>query len=456
MVSSQFIKKLILIGTLSFCTKGHTGSLDGDLNISFESVGVEAAFLDGVNVDIPAGVIVIAPEFDIPFGYRLRIRVDNNAVFSDAAYVLEQSTGGAVTGNINQFSLVTNQPSGSSEIEFRVADPLGINGTNEYLLSGSTVVNSEVNFHVPNLQSGSTISISGEIEDIIGIRENLEKVKLFEYFDEFSGVVSTLADATIDRLTQRVLFTNGQSSDSVVLSFNDIGVDNGTQLGKRDVVDIMLSGNMDGISEILLDTDGKVRESFSIDRELNIATVRVRASDVFAAASTTLTTQISTNDKLISRRFIVEAGLSLLNSHDKTMIESKTNAGVWSYDGFEAKSLMLTNESSGITNYVFVNESVFDSLVEADLMWSKDGIAQSNVTVDVGAIPARGMLTIFHSELLEVLPDTEGELEVFVTFTATGQANQIHLVAESVTSDGRLSLPIYYNSGSSSFRTLLN
>lgn len=452
----QIIRQLVVLGITICSINGYAGSIDGDLNISFESVGVEAAIIDGIEVDLPAGVIVINPDSDLSFGNRLRLRLDNNAVFKDSAYVLEQSNAGAATGDISQFALVTHPVSGSNELEFRVADSLGINSSHEYILSGSSVTGAPVNFHVPSLPLGGTINISGEIADFYDVLETLDTVKLFEYFDEFSGSVATLADATIDRLSSRTKFLNESTVDVITLNLNDLGVDHGTVLGKRDVVDITLTGDLNRISEIQLTTDGVVRGTFEIAENVQSATFRARASDVLFSSITSITTKVSGEDKLATRRFGVQADLSLLNSIDKTLIAANTFAGAWSYDGYEAKvPAIVMNEITSSVSFVFTNESRFEADVEAVFMWNLDGVNQDLVSAELGTIPNQGVLKVSESTILEALGDPNGTVEVFITFIATGQSDQVQLVAERVGSDGRQLIPVFYNTKAESFRSWL-
>ena len=128
---------------------------------------------------------------------------------------------------------------------------------------------------------------------------------------------------------------------------------------------------MSRISEIQLNTDGVVRGTFTFAEDAQSASFSGRASDVLYATNTTLITRVSGEDRIATRRFAVQAELSLLNSIDKTLLEPDTFAGSWSYDGFEAKvPAIVMNDQATSVNFVFANESRFEADVEAVFMLS--------------------------------------------------------------------------------------
>lgn len=442
---------------LSFLLSTHT--LAGSFQpITSESVGTEASTTGTLTANIAGDSIVIDPGSDISQDNRLFFSLNNGATFADSTYTLETSLGGAGTGLLTEFVLVTQNPVGASILEFRAAS--GITASDDFILSGAGIAAQPVNINMPALSTGAEIDIDANVDDTFGTFDFYNSLELFQYVSEFSATVDTVANAVVDVDDARLTFVGGVTSDTVVLDFVEASVTNGVALEDTDVVEITLSGDMSGIQSIALTTDGLTRGNFTIDEGAGIATFSASASDAIRnpAVSTVLTANVWGSAALATRNFTVQAELDFETETDMNLIAESTDAGSWSINGLQAKVSHMSLNSNGFVSWLkVINEGTAIAEASADIIWTlADGTEGSVSGVSLGSADAGGVLTISEASILSAMGSPTQLADVSMTVTVAGQTNLVHLVAEKKAADGRLPIPVYYNTGGANPRVWTN
>ena len=412
-----------------------------------DAVGVEASTSGSLTAAVPAGGIELDPNTAMSQDNRLFITLTNGATFADTAYVLEQSTT-AATGDITEFVLVTPTTAGATTLEFRAAST--IDPTHTFSLSGSTVVNQDVTINIPSLAAGAQVDVDANADDSFGTFDFYTQAALFVAANQFSANVDTVADATIDVNTDRLTFTGSATTDVIALEFADAATANGVNLaaaGSTDTVDILLSGDMSSISSIALATDGTSQGNFTIDVGAGTATFAAEASDVFSAASTTITTTVNASEALATRTYTVQADLDFESESDKNLIAADTAAGEWTINGLQAKVANLTLNSTGFISWVkVVNEGTTAAEITADIIYTLgDGTEGSVSAASLGTVDAGGVTVVSEASILAAIGSPGQFADVSMTVTVAGQIDLIHITAEKKAPDGRVKEPVYYN-----------
>ncbi|UAA39662.1 hypothetical protein KIH87_04710 [Paraneptunicella aestuarii] len=417
--------------------------------VTSESVGVEAATGGGLKANIAGDSITIQPGSNFSPDNRLFLSLNNGATFADAAYTLETSLGGAGTGNLTEFVLITQAPAGSSVLEFRVVS--GITASDNFLLSGSSIAGQSININMPALSAGAEIDIDANADDSFGTFDFFSSLELFQYSNEFSARTDVLASAIIDVDDSRNSFVGGITSDTIALEFVEANITNGVSLNDDDKVLLTLSGDMSGIQSIMIETDGVNRGNFVIDEDAGTATFSLSASDAFRipTVSSIITANVWGSSPLSTRSFTVKADLDFQSETDKNVIAENTDAGSWSINGLQAKVSHLSLNASGFVSWLkIVNEGTVEAAVTADIIWTlADGTEGSATNKSLGTVDAGGILTISEETILSAMNSPTQLADASLTVTVAGQTNFVHLIAEKKAADGRLTIPVYYNTG---------
>jgi hypothetical protein len=315
-------------------------------SVTSEAVGVEAATTGVLTADIAGAAIVLEPATAYAANDRLFITLTNGAKFADSTYRLEQSTGGAANGDLTEFVLVTPTTAGATSLEFKAAS--AIDATDEFILTGSTAAGQVVTFTVPSLAAGGEVDIDAYALDVIGQFDPYTSIELFQYANELSATIDSVADAVVDVNDGRLTFTGGASTDSVGIDFASAGLTNGLTLNDDDKVNITLSGNMADIASIAVSTAGTARGNMTIDYDANTATFSASASDAFAGTgSAVLTITASDTSPLATRSFTVQADANFESETDKNLVAEGTAIGSWTINGMQAKVSQLSLNASG-------------------------------------------------------------------------------------------------------------
>jgi len=433
-----------------------SGAFAGDFIIAGSAaVGVEASTTGSLTATVTAGGIELDPATAMSQDNRLFITLTNGATFADSAYVLEQSTT-AATGDITEFVLITPTTAGATTLEFRAAST--IDPTHTYSLSGSTVVGQDVIINIPSVAAGAEIDIDANADDSFGTFDFYTAGELFQAANQFTANVDGLADATVDVNADRLTFTSSATTDVIGLEFNDAGTGNGVNLastGSADTVNIVLSGDMSGIASIALATAGTGQGNFTIDEAAGTATFAAEASDVFSAASTTLTTTVTGSAALATRTFTVQADLDFESETDVNLITAGTAAGSWTINGLQAKVAHLSLNVSGFISWLkVVNEGTAGAEITADIIWTlADGTEGSVSNAALGEVDAGGVFTVSEASILTAIGSPTQVADISMTVTVAGQTDLVHLTAEKKASDGRTTLPVYYNTTGANARS---
>jgi len=425
-----------------------TGAFAGTLSGASSAVGVEASTsgsLAATTVDSP----ILTPAVVNNASDRITITLGNGATFADATYTLFVSDG--VSDANNEFTLTTATTAGVSSIEFRVASAAGAGDV--YQLSNSSAnADAGINVNLPSLAGGASVELSAEMRDLGGAYDTYAGVEFFEYANQFTAALDGdgAADETIDVETDRLTFDGNATTDSITLSFTDAGTSNGVTLNDNDQVDFVLSGDMTGIASIALLTDAVDRGDFTIAGDLGSATFSASASDVFAATSAILTATVSGSDALTTRSFTVQADVNFESETTKNVVAAGTAAGEWDINGLQAKVAHLSLNVSGFISWLkVVNEGTSAAEITADIIYSlADGTEGSVSNASLGEVDAGGVFTVSEASILTAIGSPTQVVDLSMTVTVAGQTDLIHLTAEKKASDGRTTLPVYYNTDS--------
>lgn len=408
-----------------------------------EAISVEAASVNTIQANIAGDSIVLDPNATINVGDRIYIEVDG-ATFADQGYSLEISAGGAGTGNLAQFILVNESPDGSNRLEFRSASDLL--PVTDFILSGSSIAGQAVNFDVAGQQAGGNVTLTARAIDEIGDFDTYGALELFQFANQFSANISKLANAIVDVDQSRLSFTTG-TSNTIEVSYTSAPLTNGLLLDDNDTINITLNGDMSGISEIQVLTDAINRGSMTIDVDSNTATFVASASDAFAATSTILNVEVTGSSALATRSFTLESDVDFESELDKNLIASGTTAGSWTINGMQAKVSHLSLNASGFISWLkVINEGTEAADVSADILYTlADGTEGSVTGATLLTVDAGGIGTVSEASILNVIGNPTQLVDASLTVTVAGQTNLIHLTAEKKATNGRTSLPVYYN-----------
>lgn len=424
-----------------------TGAFAGTFTAASSVVGVEAASTGTLSVSTQGSVEVV-PGTGISPDNRVYIQLDNGATFNDTTYTLHASDGAwSATSAI----LITPTPKGATELEFRIVDTIAVG--NKFLLSSSAANDANgraasVAVTVPAAAAGTEISIDANADDTFGTFDFFTAAPLFGYANEFSANVDTTADAVIDVDDDRNTFTSAAVTDTVVLDFATNGdVDSGVSFTADDKVAITLSGDMSTIKDITLATGMVARGSFDIAEDLTSATFTADASDVFGIASSTITTEVYGSAALATRTFTVQTDLNFETETDKNLIAENTAAGEWTINGLQAKVSQMSLNTTGFISWLKVaNEGTTAAEISADIIYTlADGTEGSVSGAALGSVDAGGIATVSEASILAAIGNPTQLVDASLTVTVAGQVNLIHLIAEKKASDGRLPIPVYYN-----------
>jgi len=421
-------------------------------------IGTEAATTGTLSATVAADTVVVELGSQYNQDNRLTLTLQDGATFADSTYVLEQSVGGAGIGDTSEWVLITSPTAGASELVFRLAST-AVDTTNEFILSGSSVVGQSVAVTVPALAAGSEIDLDAEGEDTIGIFDNFDVVELFGYANQFTAAVDTVADATVDVNNGRLTFTGSATTDTIAIDFSAATVGTGVTLTDADEVDIVLSGDMSTIRSITMATGGQDTGTFTIDEDAGTATLSVSASDAFnaGAANTSgvITATVWGSGALATRSFTVQADLDFESETDKNLVAENTSAGQWDINGLQAKVSHLSLNASGFISWLkVVNEGTASAEITADIIWTlADGTEGSVTAAALGSVDAGGVYTVSEAAIVEAMGSPTQLADVSMTVTVAGQVDLVHLVAEKKASDGRLPIPVYYNTTGANARS---
>ncbi len=423
--------------------------------LTSEAVGVEAATtgvktanISGDSIVLDAGAI-----YRTGAGARLILTLDNGATFSDNAYTLEVSSGGAGTGDLTVWTQTTSDS--ASELQFSPTTSTAV-GAN-FILSGSSVAGEAVNMVVPSLNSGDEIKITGQYKDSPSTTiETYNPLELFEYANQFSASIDTTADGIVDVNDSRLSFTGAASVDTVALDFASAAVVNGVTLTDDDSVDIVLSGDMSGIASIGVTTNGTSRGNATIDTDANTASISLSASDAFfGTGSAVMSVNVTGSAALATRTFTVQADLDFDAEVDKNLVAEATSAGQWTINGLQAKVSHMSLNTTGFVSWLkVVNEGTSAAAITADIIYTlADGTEGSVSGAGLGTVDAGGIATIGEATILTAMGNPTQLADVSMTVTVAGQVDLVHLVAEKKASDGRLPIPVYYNTTGANARS---
>lgn len=413
--------------------------------ITSEGVGVEASTTGVFTANIAGDSIVLQPDFPFQATDRLKIRLSSGA-FNDSAYSLEQSLGGAGNGDLTDFQLVRVT---SDEIEFRAS---GVT-SGDYILSGSRIAGQPINFLLPVGGVGTEIDISARAFDLGGVYSVFSGLELFQYANQFSANVDTFANGIVDVNEARLQFTDG-ATDRIALDIRQEALTNGVTLTDGDIIVVTLLGDMSGIDSITAQTDSSgsftSRGLASIDIGANSATYEFSASDLANGASAILDVAVDNTTPIAARTFTVKADIDFESETDKNLVAVGTAAGAWTINGLQAKvSHLSLNDSGSISWLKVANTGSSRVEIYADIIYSlRDGSEGAVNSAYLGAVDAGGVETISEPTILAAIGDPHTLTDIHLTLTVTGPIDTVHLIAEKKASDGRLSIPAYYDNGS--------
>jgi len=450
------MKKINKLGVAVLAATGAMGANAGTFTISAsESVGVEAATSGALTANFANNAIQLTTGTAYAANDRLVITLSNGATFADEAYRLVQSG----SDDLTEFLLTTAVTAGASSIEFRAASALADGA--DFLLVGSDADHvsaaSTPNILVAAKAAGQKVQVGGGARDVIGVYDNFTPAEVLRYFNEFSANVDTVANEEIDVNTGRTRFGTlvTEITDRIALDFTEKNITNGVILGTGDSFSVVLSGDMSGIDEITATANGAVQGVATIDAAAGTATFAFEASDLAGGvASAILDIDVDNETVLATREFTVSGELILAAEDDYVLVDSGTPAGEWTINGLQAKVSHLSLNSPGFLSWLKVmNTGSLAVEVYADIIYTlADGTEGEATAALLGSVDAGGVGTISEADIVAAIGGTTQLADVHMTVTVTGEDNTVHLIAEKKASNGRVSVPVYYDDGSNTGR----
>lgn len=410
-----------------------------------QAVGVEAATTGKKTATVGKNVVTLKSGSTIAVGDRIFVTLDNGAAFNDSVYTLSGSAASDAVGSLENYT------KGDTTLEFKVTSAINATGR-EFVLSGSNVANQALTVAVAAKAAGQKVKIDAYNQDGFGPYDAYTAAEILRYANQFSAVVDTSADGTIDVNAARLKFDNGLAYDEVAVNLVDAGTANGVTLNDKDSLVVTLVGDMSGLGDILARTsDSVTRGKATIDVAAGTATFAFDGSDLInTAGSAILRIAGATSVPLTTRSFRVGAELDFESETDKSLIASSTDAGKageWTINGLQAKVSQMSLNTTGFISWLKVaNSGTIAVDVIADIIWTAaDGVEGSVKSVKLGTVDAGGVGTISEAAILEAMGDPTQLVDAHLTVTVTGPSNSVHLIAEKKASDGRTSIPVYYD-----------
>jgi hypothetical protein len=435
------------------------GANAGTFTISAsQSVGVEAATSGALTANFAADALQLTTGTAYAANDRLVITLSNGATFADETYRLVQSG----SDDLTEFLLTTAVTAGASSIEFRAAS--AISDGADFLLVGSDAddvsKDSTPNILVAAKAAGQKVEIDAEARDVIGVYDNFTAAEVLRYFNEFSARVDTVADEEIDVNTGRTRFGSlvTEINDEIALEFVEATITNGVAAAAGDFFRVTLSGDMSGIDAITAQAPkGTAQGTAVIDVDAGTAVFDFEASDIDGSAtgaSAILSIDVDNETVLATREFTLSGELILATEDDYVLLPSNTPAGEWTINGLQAKVSHLSLNSTGFLSWLKVmNTGTLAVEVYADIIYTlADGTEGSVTAALLGSVDAGGVGTISEADIVAAIGGTTQLADVHMTVTVTGEDNTVHLIAEKKASNGRVSVPVYYDDGSSAGR----
>jgi hypothetical protein len=300
--------------------------------------------------------------------------------------------------------------------------------------------------------TGAEVDIDAEARDVIGVYDNFTSAELFQYANEFSANVDTIANAVVDVNEGRLKFTSAATDDRIALEFTEATITNGVTLTDGDKVVVTLSGNMAGIDSVAATSGSVARGNATIDVDAGTAVFEFSASDLAGGTvSAILDINVDEETVLATREFTVQADLDFETETDKNLVAAETAAGSWTINGLQAKVSHMSLNASGFISWLKVmNTGTIPVQVYGDIVYTlADGTEGSVDAALLGSVDAGGVGTVSEATIVAAMGNPTQLADVHITVTVTGQDDAVHLIAEKKASDGRLPIPIYYDDTSS-------
>lgn len=419
------------------------------------SVGVEAASAGTLSGLIGTENLILTTGTTYNRADKLTLTLSGGATFQDSSYTLLASPSQDAT----EFT-TAGYTKGDGSITFRAASDLTVAGL-QFILSSSSAGAASVAVALPAAPAGTSITVSGSVVDPAdGLAySTYAAAELFEYANEFAGSIDAdklTNEIDVEDPSDREEFSQG-TSDALSLSFTEANKTYGVTLGDTDKVDITLKGDLRGVASITVSTDTVLRDTLTlgdgIAADYSSASVSLSASDAFAATSTILNL-VTGSGILNTGDFAVSASLDFVGSalSDALITEASKNAGTWTINGLQAKVANMTLNSTGFISWLKVaNEGSADAVIYADIIYNDYlGAAETKLTNKVlGTVKAGTVHTVSEADILTAIGATgTGVIDASITVTVTGPENSVFLTAEKKASDGRVSIPVFYDNTS--------
>ena len=414
------------------------------------SVGNEAAST-GLAVGTKAAKsIELITGMSYTVGNRVFLKLSDGAKFSDLGYTLYASEAGPSSSTTAM--TLNGYKKGDSVLEFIVASATRA-GTS-FVLSGSaqntTVAAQAVKISVPKT---GPVTLSANAKDNIGDYDPTAKAgNLFYYANEFSAAQVQVADGQIDVNRARLKFTDGKNFDTVGLELRNAALSTQVTLDKDDALIVTLSGDMSGIGKVVARSGagGKVRGDATISVPNGTAVFAFSGSDLGNGTETSALLDITgaTSVALTTRSFKLAASLDFKSEDTKAVLAS-TTAGAWTINGLQAVIPSMSLNASGFISWLKVaNTGKAATEVYADIIATlSDGTEKAVTGALLGTIDAGGVGTISEAAIVNARGGPTTLVASSLTITVTSPNNAVHLSAEKKASDGRVSIPVFYDNG---------
>jgi hypothetical protein len=405
--------------------------------------------------------------------------------FVSATQTAPSTTDGSSTGSVSTALPVEMLDTGAAgtqsgdTITFRFVKEHNVAGQDFYLVSGAVsaarattsatekvVSGAEaVEIVVANAANNSKVELAYTVTDLGGTVDSATSKDDFANFaDQYSGSVYDSANATIDVAADRLLFLNKASTATGAVKFSS-SVDVKAAAASKivdwttsDDITITLSGDMTGIEKITGTLNGAMtgvgkKADFTIDgdsAELVIDGASIGAGSI-DASSVGITFVVDESTQLEEVVYQVGAELNFKNYADEVVVDIAKSAGklaTWSVNGLNV-AINHFSLNSGFVNWLKIaNNGSLPADIEATFTYTnEDGSETTDSVLMAKKAEGNSVTTISEADLLEAMGLTaeDGLTDVSIELFVAAKAQDIQIHAEKKASNGRLSIPVRYD-----------
>jgi len=363
----------------------------------------------------------------------------------------------ASDGSANEIDVTRFNNNEKNEVQFRLNEGLplashsvaafgGKQGVFLYDKSGSDLrtaswtLKNAVSDTVYSLNYRAQTNTDKVIDSLTSARGIVSAVKQIEMS------VSKNFDAEIDLVSDRKNFTGSttaaKTTDTLEFAIKQHNATYGAIVaGPNDVIDIEVKGNdMSGITNLVLSSKTLTPSANSVTFE------DLSYSDALTSATLVVTATIDGTTELGAKTFTTTAKVKLDEESDSTELND-ASAGFWTINQLEAVVSKMSLNVSGFASWLTVtNDSAVSGDITAIATWSNGEESDQTESFTLGNTAAKSVSVISEATILEKIgkADAEGTVNVSLKLSIAAPKDNVYVVSEVKSTDGRLTTPVFY------------